>query len=45
MCHERVINHDWYQLGEYQLDNNGHCAHCHFTLAGVFDGPKGNFGG
>jgi pyruvate formate lyase activating enzyme len=43
-CHERVIERNWYQLGQYQLDQSGHCQHCHYTLAGVFDGPKGNFG-
>lgn len=43
-CHQRVIERNWYQLGQYQLDDNGHCQHCQYKLAGIFDGQKGDFG-
>jgi pyruvate formate lyase activating enzyme len=43
-CQQRVIERNWYQLGQYYLDNTGHCLHCQHLIAGVFDGPKGHFG-
>jgi len=43
-CGERVIERDWYLLGEYRLDDRGHCRQCGAQLAGVFDGPAGRWG-
>ncbi|HZQ58769.1 MAG TPA: AmmeMemoRadiSam system radical SAM enzyme [Acidimicrobiales bacterium] len=43
-CGARVIERDWYQLGEYRLDEAGHCLGCGARLAGVFDGPAGTWG-
>ena len=43
-CKRRVIERDWYQLGEYRLDDTGHCQHCGYRLAGIFDGPREDFG-
>jgi len=43
-CKQRVIERDWYQLGEYGLNNIGQCIHCGHQIPGRFDGPKGNFG-
>lgn len=43
-CDARVIERDWYQLGEYALDDQGHCRHCGTAMAGVFEGPPGDWG-
>jgi len=43
-CGARVIERDWYQLGDYRLDEAGHCLGCGAPLAGVFDGPAGTWG-
>ncbi len=43
-CGTRVIERDWYRLGEYRLDDSGRCAACGTTLPGVFDGPAGRWG-
>jgi len=43
-CKKIVIERDWYQLGYYQLGDNGHCLHCGTLIPGRFDGPKQNFG-
>ncbi len=43
-CGELVIERDWYQLGEYALDDTGRCTHCGCQLPGRFLGPKGDFG-
>ncbi len=44
-CGARVIERDWYELGEYRLDDGGACSECGTRVAGVFDGPPGAFGG
>ena len=44
-CGARVIERDWYRLGEYGLDDSGRCTTCATTLPGVFDGPVGTWGG
>ncbi len=44
-CGELVIERDWYRLGEYRLDDTGHCLGCGSQLPGVFDGPVGTWGG
>ena len=43
-CGRRVIERDWYQLGEWQLTDGGHCAHCGHRVAGVFEDRPGDWG-
>ena len=43
-CGETLIGRDWYQLSTWKLDDNGRCLKCGEPLAGVFDGPPGNWG-
>jgi pyruvate formate lyase activating enzyme len=43
-CSKRVIERDWYQLGEWNLDANGACAHCGTKIAGVFEAAPGEWG-
>jgi pyruvate formate lyase activating enzyme len=43
-CHERVIERDWYRLGDYDLDATGHCGHCGTVIPGRFEGPPGHWG-
>lgn len=43
-CQHLLIERDWYQLGQYNLDESGHCLNCGQLLAGRFAGPKENFG-
>ena len=43
-CGTRVIQRDWYELGEWQLTPTGHCGKCGELCAGVFDGNPGRWG-
>ncbi len=43
-CGDRLIQRDWYQLGDYRLDDSGRCQGCGALLPGVFDGPAGGWG-
>ena len=43
-CGDRLIQRDWYQLGDYRLDDTGRCQGCGALLPGVFDGPAGGWG-
>jgi pyruvate formate lyase activating enzyme len=43
-CHIRVIERDWYDLGEYQLTDNGVCKGCGTEIPGVFAGRPGRWG-
>jgi pyruvate formate lyase activating enzyme len=43
-CGKRVIERDWYELGEWQLSARGHCAHCGYKIAGVFEERPGDWG-
>ena len=43
-CGTRVVERDWYALGDYRLDSGGTCTTCGHRLAGVFDGPPGGWG-
>ena len=43
-CQQLLIERNWYQLGDYHLDNSGFCLHCGHQLPGRFDGPKQSFG-
>jgi pyruvate formate lyase activating enzyme len=44
-CGSRVIERDWYRLGEYGLTDEGRCESCGTKIAGVFAGPPGSWGG
>lgn len=43
-CGGLVIERDWYVLGEWHLDAEGHCAHCGHPIAGVFESQPGHWG-
>jgi pyruvate formate lyase activating enzyme len=43
-CDRKLIERDWYQLGAWNLDDDGHCAHCGTACNGVFDGKPGAWG-
>jgi pyruvate formate lyase activating enzyme len=43
-CGARVVERDWYVLGEYALSDDGHCERCGERIAGRFDGPPGSWG-
>jgi pyruvate formate lyase activating enzyme len=43
-CGERVIERDWYQLGDYRLTDDGCCRSCGTRIPGVFSGPPGAWG-
>jgi pyruvate formate lyase activating enzyme len=43
-CGERVIERDWYTLGEYRLTDDGRCETCGTRVAGVFEGAPGRWG-
>ena len=43
-CGERVIERDWYVLGEYRVTDDGHCGSCGAAIPGRFDGPAGHWG-
>ncbi|WP_415923097.1 AmmeMemoRadiSam system radical SAM enzyme [Steroidobacter sp.] len=43
-CKKRVIERDWFELGEWQLDATGKCSRCGTQLPGVFRGAAGAWG-
>ena len=43
-CGGRLIERDWYVLGEWNLSGDGHCNSCGTPCAGVFEGPAGDWG-
>ncbi|MFQ5550126.1 MAG: AmmeMemoRadiSam system radical SAM enzyme [Gemmatimonadales bacterium] len=43
-CGERLIERDWYVLGEWQLDEDGKCTNCGAPCPGVFEATPGNWG-
>lgn len=43
-CGARLVERDWYQLGEWGLDAHGRCLKCGEEMAGVIDGPPGTWG-
>ncbi len=43
-CGALLIERDWYRLGTYALDDDGHCRSCGARLPGRFDGPAGMWG-
>jgi len=43
-CGDRVITRNWYELGDWNLTDDGHCAACGTAMAGVFEGRPGTWG-
>jgi pyruvate formate lyase activating enzyme len=43
-CRARVIERDWYQLGEWRLTEDGICNHCGTQIPGVFGDRPGTWG-
>ncbi|HEX3446222.1 MAG TPA: AmmeMemoRadiSam system radical SAM enzyme [Chthoniobacterales bacterium] len=43
-CHRLLIERNWYELGAWNLDRQGHCKFCGATLAGHFDATPGAWG-
>jgi pyruvate formate lyase activating enzyme len=43
-CQALLIGRDWYQLSDWNLDENGHCRHCGTACAGVFRATPGTWG-
>src|SRR5262249_53892000 len=43
-CGARVIERDWYDLGEYRLADDGSCEACGTSIPGVYAGPPGRWG-
>ncbi|MER3408569.1 MAG: AmmeMemoRadiSam system radical SAM enzyme [Thermoleophilia bacterium] len=43
-CGQRVIERDWYRLGEWRLSDEGLCLGCGTRIPGVFAGPPGAWG-
>jgi pyruvate formate lyase activating enzyme len=43
-CKQRLIERDWYELGEWHLDDQGRCDFCQTPIAGVFEAVPGDWG-
>ena len=43
-CKVRLIERDWYELGEWRLDGQGRCLNCGTPLPGVYAGAPGRWG-
>jgi len=43
-CGGRVIERDWYRLGDWKLDTQGACAHCGTAVDGVYEELPGDWG-
>ena len=43
-CGELLIERDWYELGQWNLDAEGACQSCGTKVAGVFEAKPGNWG-
>lgn len=44
MCNVKLIERDWYELGEWRLDAQGRCQHCGTSLPGVYSDGPGSWG-
>jgi pyruvate formate lyase activating enzyme len=42
-CGELLIERDWYELGEWALEN-GRCRSCGYKTAGIFEEERGDWG-
>ena len=43
-CGKLLIERDWYRLGAYHVDREGHCAFCGYRLQGHFGDRPGTWG-
>jgi len=43
-CGALLIERDWYELGRWQLTDDGRCLACGWQVSGRFDGPPGSWG-
>jgi pyruvate formate lyase activating enzyme len=43
-CGAALMERDWYRIEGYRLTGDGRCRTCATPLAGVFDGPPGEWG-
>ena len=43
-CGTRLIEREWYELGEWKIDAEGRCLKCAMRLPGVFQDKPGNWG-
>lgn len=43
-CGTRLIERDWYVLGEWNLTDDDRCKVCDAPCAGIFNGPPGTWG-
>jgi pyruvate formate lyase activating enzyme len=43
-CSHRVIERDWYEIGEWRLSDVGQCLACGTPIPGVFEGRAGDWG-
>ncbi len=43
-CRNVVIERNWYQLGQYALNQGGYCQHCGYKIPGHFERAPGNWG-
>ncbi len=43
-CGALLIGRDWYELGAWNLTDEGACARCGTACAGVFEGAPGRLG-
>jgi len=43
-CGELLIERDWYELGQWNLDAKGSCQSCGTNVAGVFETKPGHWG-
>jgi pyruvate formate lyase activating enzyme len=43
-CGELLIERDWYELGQWNMTEDGSCKSCGTKVAGVFEAKPGNWG-
>ncbi|MET0008556.1 MAG: AmmeMemoRadiSam system radical SAM enzyme [Candidatus Thiodiazotropha sp. 6PLUC9] len=43
-CGARLIQRDWYELGDWALTEDGSCKNCGVRLPGLFESQPGNWG-
>lgn len=43
-CGKAVIQRDWYEILDYQLDESGKCRYCGEKVSGRYDTASGNWG-
>ena len=43
-CGARLVERDWYRIGDYCLTDDGYCRSCGTRCPGVYDGPAGTWG-